>query len=318
MAMPPDTAFYNHVARGLVQGRLTPFLGAGVNLSTQVTAEAFAPGVRLPSGAELATHLAHEFSYPGKDIDLVRVSQWVSVRLGPGTLYEYLHSIFDHDYAPTAVHELLARMPQYVRDEGGTEFPLIITTNYDDALERAFEAVGEEYDLLTYQAKSGPDQGKFRHTAPSGHSRMIEAANRYKGVTLLERAAIARIHGAVKRGVRSPDDDSYVVTEDDYIECLTRTDIVKYLPPGVVQRMQRCHYLFLGYSLRDWNLRAILHRIRKDRALGNESWVVHARPDPLEEKAWLTRHVETYDFDLEEFARVLLERIRPTLTSAEG
>ena len=81
-------------------------------------------------------------------------------------------------------------------------------------------------------------------------------------------------------GSRLPDDDSYVVTEDDYIDCLTRTDIVSFLPPSVVQRMQRCHYLFLGYSLRDWNLRAILHRIRRERALSNESWVVSPSPDP--------------------------------------
>jgi hypothetical protein len=317
MAMPPDAAFYNHVARELVQGRLTPFLGAGVNLSSQALGEKFAPGVRLPSGRELAKDLAHEFSYPGDDEDLVRVSQWVSVQLGPLTLYEYLHSIFDHDYAPTAVHRLLAHMPRYVRDAGGVEFPLIITTNYDDALERAFAAAGEEYDLLTYLA-AGPHQGKFRHTAPSGESRVIEVPNRFKGVTLLDRPAVAKIHGAVKRGVRLADDDSYVVTEDDYIDCLTRTDIVEFLPPGVVQRMQRCHYLFLGYSLRDWNLRAILHRIRRDRALSNVSWVVHPHPDPLEEKAWKHRNVETFDFDLDEFARVLLERIDPSLTGAEG
>ena len=317
MAMQPDQAFYNHVARELIQGRLTPFLGAGVNLATNPT-EPFVRGQRLPTGGELARLLAEEFSYSGPAADdLVRVSQWVAVRLGPLTLYEYLHSIFDHDYPPTPVHDLLARMPAYIRQQRGIEYPLIITTNYDDGLERAFGAADEEYDLLTYLA-TGRDRGKFRHTAPDGSSRVVAVPNRYMGVTLRERPAITKIHGAVRRGVVEPDDDSYVVTEDDYIDCLTRTDIVRFLPPGVVQRMQRCHYLFLGYSLRDWNLRAILYRIRRDRSLANESWAVAPSPDPLEEKAWNNRNVEMFESGLDDFARVLDSRITATVQKLQA
>jgi hypothetical protein len=317
MAMKPDQPFYSHVARELVQGSLTPFLGAGANTPGLLPQDPFVPGQRLPTGSELAEDLAQEFMYPGEDRDLVRVSQWVAIRLGPLTLYRYLHNVFDHDYTPTALHRLMARMPQYVREQQGLEYPLFITTNYDYALERAFEEAGEEYDLLTYLA-AGPDLGKFRHTTPDGESKVIDRPNRYKGVTLLERPAIAKIHGAVARGVKLPDDDSYVVTEDDYIDCLTRTDIVTLLPPSVVQRMQRCHYLFLGYSLRDWNLRAILHRIRRDRALANESWVVSSRPDPLEEKAWNNRNVEMFEADLDDFAEELDARMTPLASATDG
>jgi len=261
----------------------------------------------------LAEHLAEEFSYPGQDRDdLVKVAQWVFARLGSDTLYDYLHEVFDHDFPPTAVHQVLAQMPAYVRSRGGTEYPLIITTNYDDALERAFIGAGEPFDLLSYIATE-PHIGKFWHVDPDGHGRLVEVPNRYKGVTLRERPAIAKIHGAVRRGSVSHVgiEDSYVVTEDDYIDCLTRTDVVGLLPPGVVQRMQRCHYLFLGYSLRDWNLRAILHRIRRARALVNVSWSVQRTPDPLEEQAWKSRHVEIYDIDLVEFARTLEFRLKP-------
>jgi hypothetical protein len=297
---------------------LTPFLGAGVNLISNEVAGAFQPGQRLPSGAELAQHLADEFSYPGHDRhDLVRVAQWVFSRLGSDTLYDYLHEIFDHDFPTTVVHDVLAQMPSYVRSRGGTEYPLIITTNYDDALERAFNEAGEQFDLLSYIATE-PHLGKFWHVDPDGKGRLVEVPNRYKGVTLRERPAIAKIHGAVRRGpvARRGIDDSFVVTEDDYIDCLTRTDVVGLLPPGVVQRMQRCHYLFLGYSLRDWNLRAILHRIRRARALVNVSWAVQRGPDPLEEQAWQSRHVEIYDVDLVDFARVLESRLKPDLTEA--
>jgi hypothetical protein len=113
-------------------------------------------------------------------------------------------------------------------------------------------------------------------------------------------------------------DDSYVVTEDDYISCLTRTDIVGFLPPAVARRMQGCHYLFLGYSLRDWNLRAMLHRIWRDRAKQNNSWAIVSNPDQLEVESWRWRDVEMYDFDLGAFAERLaieFESIRDHTTA---
>ena len=317
MATAPDPVFYDHVVRELVQGSLTPFLGAGVNLLSPLPAEPFVPGRRLPSGAELAKDLAKSFHYPQGDDDLLHVSQWVSLWLGTDALYRYLHGIFDRDYTPSPLHHVLARMPRVVREQDGEEYPLFITTNFDDALERALRDANEPFDLLTYLAQ-GEDQGKFRHTAASGKSRVINRPGRYDLLNLAERPVILKIHGAVIRGARIPDDDSYVVTEDDYIEALTRTDIVSILPVSIVRRMQHCHYLFLGYSLRDWNLRAILHRIRRDRTLGNNSWVVSENPDPFEEKAWRARGVEMYDLDLTEFAHALDAMMAPAKEQANG
>lgn len=305
MAGEPDEVFYAHVTRELVKGRLTAFLGAGVNLVGIEAGLDFLPGQRLPSSAELAAHLAREYRYPGtdKDLDLVRVAQWVFSRLGSETLYDYLHDIFDHDFAATPVHDVLATMPALVRGQPIPEYPLIITTNYDDALERAFRARSEAFDVLTYVATLD-DRGRFRHTDENGVTQVVRSANRYRGVTLTERPAILKLHGAVRRPpVSEPiKDDSYVVTEDDYMECLTRTDIVGYLPAAVARRMHGCHYLFLGYSLRDWNLRAMLHRIWRDRAKQNNSWAVVSQPDPLEVEAWRSRDVEMYDLDLGTFA----------------
>jgi hypothetical protein len=307
MAEAPDEVFYAHLARELGKGRLTPFLGAGVNLIGIDTSRDFIPGSRLPSSTELARHLAREFAYPetGKELDLVRVAQWVFSRLGAESLYDYLHDVFDHDFPATPVHQVLARMPAFVRSQEGAEYPLIITTNYDDALERAFATRDEPLDVLTYVAnEDDPDLGLFRHTGRDVRPRVLRVANKYQGVTLTERAAVVKLHGAVQRS-SSTDlsaEDSYVVTEDDYIECLTRTEVVKNLPPAVARRMHRCHYLFLGYSLRDWNLRVMLHRIWKDRARQNNSWAVVSHPDPLEVEAWRSRSVEIYDMELGAFS----------------
>jgi hypothetical protein len=73
--------------------------------------------------------------------------------------------------------------------------------------------------------------------------------------------------------------------------------------------MHRCHYLFLGYSLRDWNLRVMLHRIWKDRAKQNNSWAVVSYPDPLEVEAWRSRSVEIYDMELGAFSARLAQEL---------
>ena len=75
---------------------------------------------------------------------------------------------------------------------------------------------------------------------------------------------ILKIHGAVDRTI--PRRDSYVITEDHYIDYLTRTDISSHCPGDARGEVRDSHFLFLGYSLRDWNLRVILHRIWGEQA----------------------------------------------------
>ena len=71
---------------------------------------------------------------------------------------------------------------------------------------------------------------------------------------------ILKLHGAIDR--TDANRDSYVITEDSYIDYLVgrrrrRTD------PRVrcASAWRDSHFLFLGYSMRDWNLRVILNRI---------------------------------------------------------
>ena len=227
-----EPQLYRNVTRQLRRGRLTPFLGAGVNLVGVDLSVGFQKGRRLPSGAELASLLTEEYEYDGEDPhDLVRVAQWVELTIGRADLEESLREVFNRDFPPTVVHELLARTPDFVRQQPVQEFPLIITTNYDDALERAFEARGESIDVLTYVAH-GPDRGLFRHTGPDGETTVVSVGDEYAEVTLRARPAVVKLHGAVSRSAADDhvEDDSYVLTEDDYIECLSNPDIVRHLP----------------------------------------------------------------------------------------
>ena len=57
-------------------------------------------------------------------------------------------------------------LPPLLRDRGLPQ-QLIVSTSFDTGVERAFEAAGEELDVVVYVA-SGRDRGKFLHIAPDG------------------------------------------------------------------------------------------------------------------------------------------------------
>ena len=93
-----------------------------------------------------------------------------------------------------------------------------MTTNYDDLLERALDERGEPYDVVWYEAKHGPMHGRFMHRPPSGDVVPIERPNKYTELDLAERPVILKLHGAVDR--LDAKGDSYVITEDNYIDYL--------------------------------------------------------------------------------------------------
>jgi len=315
VAAKPDSVWYADLAMELEAGRLTPFLGAGVNMVGVDRGSPYVPGARLPDSSELATYLATKRRYElkeGEKPELIKVAQWMFSRLGTVPLYDELHKLFDHDFPPTAVHDALAMMPEYVRRTAGAyqvEYPLLITTNYDDALERAFAARDEPFDVLTYLA-TGKNLGRFVHTDPSGKVTLVKLGKTYHGADLKERPVILKLHGAVWRAALSNPlgQDSYVVTEDDYIESMAG-DVIARLPHAVSARMQACHYLFLGYSLRDWNLRAMLHRIWKEHVRENKSWAVEREADDAEVSAWQSRDVDIFELDLGEFAGTFADEL---------
>jgi hypothetical protein len=285
-----------------------PLLGAGVNRCGRPSGSDWGKGKFLPDGVELARYLANYAGYPEEDPrDLVRVSQYFAVMVGAGALYDELRELFDVDYPPTAVHQFLASVPSELRRQDiKAQHQLIITTNYDDALERAFQDAGEPFDLITY-ITVGDDAGYFMLRAHEGDESVIKVPNEYLGVSLDRRTVILKIHGAVDR--HNAEHDSYVITEDHYIDYLTRTDITSRLPTTLAAKLQRSHFLFLGYSMRDWNLRVILHRIWGDQRLKYKSWAIQLNPEEIDQKFWGARDVDILDVPLEDYMTALSERV---------
>jgi hypothetical protein len=304
----PDAleSHYRTVVRALAEGRVIPLLGAGVNLCGRPLDSDWRRGQYLPSGAELAEYLASYFEYPTTDLqDLIRVSQYASVMTGLGPLYEELHQVLDADYPPTVLHQFLAALPGILRAQGTPRYQLIMTTNYDDALERAFRALDEPYDVVWYVAE-GEHRGKFYHLPPDGKGRIIDKPNKYLGFALDQRTVIAKIHGAVDR--LQPERDSYVITEDHYIDYLSKSPIESLVPVQVLDKLQDSHCLFLGYTVHDWNLRVFLKRIWEGR-LGARSWAIEPDPDTFDKDLWAQSNVDLYASSLADYIDQLQKRL---------
>ena len=129
---------YKGMIEAVQNGELIPFLGAGVNLCDRPEGESWCLNSQfLPSGAELSRSLALQFGYPWTDnTDLLRVSQYVALMHTLKKLYESLRTIFDKDYPPTSLHKFFAQLPAVLRERKYPSSLLIVTTNYDDLLER--------------------------------------------------------------------------------------------------------------------------------------------------------------------------------------
>lgn len=295
---------YPLICDGLRKGQVIPFLGSGASLST------LKPGAKwdaslaecLPSSNQLAQHLAHKTSFPENRelLELAKVAQYYDVIGGRDALHGELHLIFNRDYPYTSLHSFLASV----------EIPLlIVTTNYDDLIERAFSennAFSEnkrKYDVVVHT--TDPSVGERILWWPHGESDPIQVNPGKLDIDMQSVTVIYKMHGAVDR--REPTRDQYVITEDDYIDFLARMIKNRAIPAIFARPFQTRHFLFLGYSLGDWNLRVVLNRLEKDarRRKSIKSWAFRDKPPLLEQRFWQERGVEVYDMMLDDCVKEL-------------
>jgi len=278
-AAAPSDRHFPDVAEALLTGRLVAVVAAG---------------------RDLAPQLAARFRYPPEHaVELPRVSQFAATLRGYGPLHDELRSLAADE--PTAVHRFFASLPPRLR-ERGLPHQLLVTTDYDGALEQAFADAGEEVDVVAYLA-SGPHRGKFCHLAADGSGHVIDVPGDYAAELSLERrTVILRVRG---RADASSAWESFVITEDDHLDYLRRADVAAGVPVGLAATLRRSHFLFLGYSVHDWCLRLVLGRICTELPLAYRSWAVLASPAPTEGELWRAAGVDVVQAPLEPYVEAL-------------
>jgi hypothetical protein len=325
---------YGIIAESLLAGEAVPFLGAGVNYGSRPRDMPFDPNspAFLPSGAELSAVLAKDSNFPAKAKhvrdDLARVSAFYTVAGGEWRLRQKLHQLFDRPYQPAPIHKLLAKL-------AARRPLLIVTTNYDAVMETALEAIGTPYDLAYYLTER-KDMLAAVHWWPHGAAESAPLAPNSLSIDIRSRTVVYKMHGTVITDRRMPaagaariQRDSYVITEDDYVDFLARMADQKAIPSRFVREFRRRHFLFLGYGLGDWNLRVLLRSLHRVVSSGEpaddpppepagdehpegediRSWAIQWRPPSEDEKLWEKRQVEIYDVDINTFALELARHL---------
>jgi hypothetical protein len=310
MTEPP----YGEIADLLKKGEVVPFLGAGINFGTRPSGVNWdeRTSTFLPSGAELSRFLAGKSNFPSKDehdlTDLAKVASYFVETSARRRLRERLCEVFNRDFVPCDIHTYLAEIPTPL---------LIVTTNYDTLTEQAFVKVDRPYDLVIHPTDRKDVEASVLWWKYNADEPVAVPPNKLF-IDLKTTTVIYKMHGTVDRRLHKW--DSYVITEEDYVDFLSRMTGQTAVPALFMRHFRTRHFLFLGYGLRDWNLRVVLKNLRTilptaADALDTDeedeeelrSWAIQFRPSDLEVELWNARRVKIYDVDINEFVKRVRE-----------
>lgn len=304
ISKPPDEPPpppYGIIKSELLLGKAIPFLGAGASRLAPAPSSAagispVAPHVLLPSGSQLAQDLAGEAGFPsdanGERSDLAKVSSYYVDGSNRDARRLKLRRVFTNaNYQANQLHTLLAEIANGEQLEGGSMF---VTTNYDNLLETAFINANKPYDLIVYPA----DNKNFANGLLWWENGAVKPKplkpNELDVDDFKRKNIIYKMHGSVHPD--SDEWDGFVITEEDYINFLSR---MKSAVPGAFRTYFKSReFLYLGYGLQDWNFRVLLREVSsKDRV----SWAIKFEPTQFERKVWVRRNVDVFDLKLEDF-----------------
>lgn len=329
-AMPEPP--YGIIASELKQGAVVPFLGAAASSVAKLAGAVFNPRnpTCMPSALELAHTLAHEARFPSDDAgdrgDLAKVSSYYVEVSGRVRLRTRLRQLLNPTLPPGSaplprlptLHRLLARCPSP---------QVIVTTNYDSLIEDAFDEIQKPYDLVVYPA----ERSGFGNAViwwPHGKEPVERAPNELdKDIDLQTTTVVFKMHGTTHRLRQSC--DHFVITEEDYVEFLSRMTTNAAIPSMFYPHFRNRSFLFLGYGLKDWNLRVLLKNLNRQLTMKprllpqkptdeNEdaepspslpSWAIQLKPSELERTLWETRNVKIFDVGLDAFVTELSKEL---------
>lgn len=304
-ARPAGSTPHERLA-GLItgNGHVVVVLGSGVNKES----------TELPDSGRLAAVLAGRFGYQPETEHphLAEVAQYVDVTWGRPDLHSILEESLAAPFEPGLVHRFLAQIQATFDTLGVPHRPfLALTTNFDTALERAFNDVGEPFDLAIYMASTG----RFVHIKPDGSQQDIVEPNRYHGFPIkddlrLSRTLIVKLHGAIgQRELRYNDAERYVISEDDYINYLSGSSVEQIVPVQILQKLKASHCVFFGYDIADWSLRVLLKRVWGSR-IPAKSWAVQPDAHEFEEVLWNECGVDLISDPFDKFVADVEESLR--------
>jgi len=251
------------IAETVSRGNCILFLGAAIHFppSPELVKEhpdyAYPEKHRPPLGREFSEQLAKQANFqqtlPNDSItNLQRVAQNFEIRKSRNLLVEEIKKAVFYEKQPSPLLRMLAQL----------NFPIVITTNYDKLFETALTQAGKNPIVSIYKKQELPSKDyPYAMVSP-------------------QEPFVFKIHGDINEG------ESIVITEEDYIDFVLRMSSkqqVHPVPLTIQYYLVKCPTLFIGYSLRDYNLRLLFKTLRWkiDAANFPKSYSVDLYPDPL-------------------------------------
>lgn len=260
-----------NLCKAVANGTCILFLGAGVHAPPPEGSpfdypESERPLLARPLAERLAaaTDFCKRFpenEYPEEyPLQLGRVALYGDTPAAGGrhAVVRILRECLAEGKVPSPALQALAELP----------FPVVITTNYDGLFESALRAAKPPKEPVVRVYDAHPDPRKATEDYPDGEPSV-------------ERPLVFKFHGDLDH-----DGGSIVITDDDYIRFVQRMsdrDRLYPVPPSVKYRLVRWPTLFLGYSLRDFDLRLLLRTLRwgVDTSKRQPYFAIDRGPDPL-------------------------------------
>jgi hypothetical protein len=218
-------------------------------------------------------------------------------------VYDNLRDIYQPEpyvYAPALTHHFLARLQHPL---------LILSTAYDTLLEAAFDSVGKKYVVITHilHADRDADRGKVvvQYSHQKGQATKCLAEELV--LDLSQWSVIYKIHGTFGLGDPDSDEeiDSIVISEEDYIALVTILENPQTtIPNQLARQFKKRMFLFLGYSMSDWNFRVVVDVIqRKGNFRRIQPYAVRQGATEFERLYWESKRVRLIETDVAVFIR---------------
>jgi len=237
------------------------FLGAGVHApppdgSPFSYPDAQRPPIGSALSRELAVRCGFDKQLPNEDPgNLQRVALAYEIEFGRERLVHAVNEAVGFQKQPSPALRRLAEL----------DFPVVITTNYDQLVEKALRDAGKDPRVAIYTPKL---EETTDHRKPTAQSPIV-----------------FKIHGCISKP------ETIVITDEDYIEFVLRMSSKEPydpLPRRLKVYLTDWTTLIVGYSLLDYNLRLLFKTLRWkiDHAYVPLMYSVDRAPDPLIMDVW--------------------------------
>lgn len=306
---------YKYLAEMFRDGNVIPFLGSGIvmeGLPTPVRDEEERVIFETPLERELAQKIAERAEFLGglQHTPLPVISQYYQTHvIGARPLfYQQLKKLFPRDVRPGPIHRFLVQQERPM---------LVLTACYDTLLEQMFKEQGKPYAVVTHIAYSDDERnlGKVVVHYSDRPDETDLCLSDELSIDLSKWWVFYKIQGTFDlfiKGLGGQEEiDSIIISEEDYVSFLSRlSDQHRTIPTLFSRLFQQRIFLFLGYRMTAWNLRTIVHVLRREEKIRKiKGYAVRKNGDDFERQYWESKNVQIIDIEGVDFIKGLADEM---------